>query len=352
MIRTKMTELFGIEHPIMLAGMNWVTEPRLISAVCNAGGLGILATTRCTPEETRRYIREIRARTDKPFGINQALLAVNSEYNIGVAVEEKVPVINYSLGKPSFIEQVHEYGGKVLATVALAKHAVKAAQLGCDALVVTGHESAAHGASATSLVLIPIVASRVNIPLIAAGGFFDGRGLAAALALGADGICMGTRLMITKESVVHDNYKRLILQATEQDTLYSDRFDGMDGRVLKTSVTEALLKGGFPLVDALKGAREVKQMLKLSFWQFIRMSSEMMRHEEGWSLWAQARFSAANRRTIKAVHDGNLEEGLLYAGQDCGGIDDIPTVQEVIDRIVLGAKETAEATVGKMTLDA
>ncbi len=161
-----------------------------------------------------------------------------------MAIEEKVPVINYALGKPWFVDKVHAYGGKVMGTVALSKHAVKAEKLGCDFISVTGHEAAAHGANATSLVLIPIVASQVKIPFIAAGGFYNGRGLAAAMVLGADGISMGTRFMLSKESRVHDNFKTLCLQASEQDTLYSDHFDGMPGRALKTKVTEEMVKSG------------------------------------------------------------------------------------------------------------
>lgn len=344
MFKTRMTELFGIKHPIMLAGMNWITEPELVSTVCNAGGLGIFATASCTPEETRQNIRKIRELTDKPFGINQILIGPGAQENIQVAIEEKVPVINYSLGKPWFIEQVHSYGGKVLGTTAIARHAVRAAQLGCDAVVITGHEAAAHGADATSLVLIPIVARQVKIPIIAAGGFYDGRGLAAALVLGADGISMGSRFMLTKESNVHDKFKQLCLQATEQDTLYSDRFDGMPGRALKTEASEAMMKSGFPLVEAVQGALEIKRLLKLSLWKFIGLSFQIMRAEEGSPLWVQARQAVSARRSMKAIYEGDMEEGFLFAGQDCGGISDLPSVKELIDRIITEAEEALEAT--------
>src|SRR4030042_2351696 len=181
MIKTRFTEMVGIKHPIMLAGMNWITTPKLVAAVCNAGGLGIFATAAYTPAETRKHIQAIRKLTKKPFGINQILIGPGAKENIEVAIEEKVPIINYSLGKPWFIEQVHKYGGKVLGTTAIARHAVRAAELGCDAIVITGQEAAAHGANATSMVLIPLVSRQIKVPLIAAGGFFNGRGLAAAL---------------------------------------------------------------------------------------------------------------------------------------------------------------------------
>jgi len=342
MFKTRMTEMFGIEHPIMLAGMNWITEPKLVSAVCNAGGLGVLATARCTPQETRENIRQIRKMTDKPFGVNQILVGPGARENIQIAIEEKVPFINYSLGKPWFVDDVHAYGGKVIGTIAIAKHASRAVQLGCDALVVTGHEAAAHGAAATSMVLIPLVASMVDVPLIAAGGFYDGRGLAAALALGADGISMGSRFMVVRESMVHENFKQLCLQATEQDTLYDKVFDGMDGRVLKTKEAEAMTKRGFPLVESIKGALLVKRLFKLSFLKFIGLSLEMMRAEEGHPLLVLARQAVGNMKHMKALNEGDVEGGILFAGQCCGGITDIPSVQELIDRIIEEAENTLE----------
>ncbi len=339
MLKTRMTELFGIKHPIMLAGMNWITEPDLVAAVSNAGGLGILAVARCTPEETRKLIKETRQLTEKPFGINQILIGANAKENIQVAIEEKVPIINYSLGKPWFIDQVHAYGGKVIGTIAIAKHAAMAAKLGCDALVITGHEAAAHGDAATSLVLVPVVASQVDIPLIAAGGFYDGRGLTAALALGADGVSMGTRFIVTKESNVHENYKQLVLNASEQDTLYSHVFDGMNGRVLKTKAAQQMMKKGFPLFEAFKGAKEVKDQMGLSFPKFIAMSFQMLgRKGKGYPLWIMARQAVGTRRHLMAITKGDVDEGILFAGQNVGGIKDIPSVKEVVERTVAEAE--------------
>jgi len=343
MFKTKMTELFEIEYPIMLAGMNWITEPGLVSAVSNAGGLGILATARFTPKETRRNIKKIKELTDKPFGINQHLVGPGAKENLEIAVEEKVPIINYSLGKPWFIDQVHAYGGKVIGTIATAKHATKAVQLGCDALVTTGHEAAAHGAEATSLVLIPIIASQTNLPLIAAGGFYDGRGLAAAFALGADGISMGSRFLLTKECIMHDNFKSLCLAANEQDTLYSDVFDGMPGRVLKTKGAMSMAGKWFPLLEAVKGALLLKQILHLSLSKFIGLSIQMMRAEEGSPIQVQARRAASNMKHLQAIQNGDVDEGILFAGQCCGGISDIPNCRELIERIMVEAEETLEA---------
>jgi enoyl-[acyl-carrier protein] reductase II len=341
MFKTPMTEMFGCKHPIMLAGMNWITDPKLVSAVCNAGGLGIFATARCSPEETRQNIREIRKLTDKPFGINSMLmLGQHAIDTIKVAIEEKVPVVNYTLGKPWFIDEVHRYGGKVLGTTATAKHALRATEMGCDAIVVTGNEAAAHGEEATTLVLLPIVTSKVKIPVISAGGYADGKGLAAALSMGAAGISMGTRFALTQESMVHENFKNLCLKSTENDTIRSDRFDGMQGRALKTAVTEKMAKGSFPIAEAFEGAYELKQQLKLNWVQFLKVSFQMMGAEEGNSLWGQARMAAAFRRHTRALYDGDLKEGIFFVGEVIGACEDLPTVPLLMDRIIAEAEAT------------
>ncbi|MBN1374715.1 MAG: nitronate monooxygenase [Dehalococcoidia bacterium] len=339
MIETPMTELFGCKHPVMLAGMNWITTPKLVAAVCNAGGLGIFATARCTPDEARKNIQEIRSLTDKPFGINQILMFGQiSRETIQMAIEEKVPIINYTLGKPWFIEDVHKYGGKVIGTTATVKHAIKAVELGCDAITVTGLEAAAHGEEATILVLLPIVASKVKVPIIAAGGFQNGGGLIAALALGASGISMGTRFALTQESPVHDNFKQYCLKCSENDTLRSDRFDGLPSRMLKTPVTERLAKSRFPLAEALVGAKQIKEMLGLSLMQFMGMSITMMTAEESHPLWTQARQAASNMRAIKGIYEGDMKEGIFIAGQAVGACNDLPPVQDLMDRVISEAE--------------
>jgi len=339
MIKTRITDLFQIKHPIMLAGMSWVTEPNLVAAVSNAGGLGILGCAHLPPEETGRKIAEIRALTDKPFGINQSLIRPWAKKNIEVAIAEKVPVINYAMGRPWFIEQVHEYGGKVVGTIAIAKHAVKSAEMGVDAIVVTGHEAAAHGGAATSLVLIPVVSSQVKLPLIAAGGFSDGAGLAAALALGADAISMGTRFAVTQESMVHEHFKQMVIKSTEQDTLYSDVFDGLPNRVLKSPAADEQLKGKFALTSAAGSAFEVKRMLRLSLWDFILTSLKMMRGQERLSILGQARQAAYVMAVEKAIHEGDEQRGVLPAGQACGAIKDLPASKDLIERIVGEAEQ-------------
>jgi enoyl-[acyl-carrier protein] reductase II len=197
--------------------------------------------------------------------------------------------------------------------------------------------------------LIPMVSSQIKVPLIAAGGFYNGKGLAAALVLGADGISMGTRFMLSKESRVHDNFKKLCLQASEQDTLYSDCFDGMPGRALKTRVTENMIKGGLPITEAFKGASEIRQLLKLSYWQFIKLSFQMMRSDEGSPLMVQARQAAGTRKHLKAILEGNEQEGILFAGECIGAIKELLTVKQIIDEVVSDAEERLEATREKIS---
>ena len=189
------------------------------------------------------------------------------------------------------------------------------------------------------MVLIPLVAGMVQVPLIAAGGFYDGRGLAAALALGADGISMGSRFMVVKESMVHDNFKRLCMEATEQDTLYDTVFDGLEGRVLKTREAIAMTRRGFPIVEAFKGALLVKKLLGLSYPKFAAVTIEMLRAEGGHPLMVLARQAVANMKHLRAINDGDVEGGILFAGQCCGGITDNPATRELIDRIIAEAEE-------------
>ncbi len=346
-----MTETFGIQHPIMLAGMNWISKPKLVAAVCNAGGLGTLAIGQYSPKDARKNIREVKELTDKPFMINMSLARAWAKENIQASIDEKVPFINYSLGKPWFIDQVHGYGGKVVGTIAIGKHAVKAAELGCDAIIVTGYEAAAHGADATSLVLIPLVTGMVKIPVIAAGCFYDGRGLAAALALGAAGISLGTRFILTKESAVHDNFKKLCLKATEQDTLYSRVFDGMPGRALKTQMAEELVKGdSFGMVKAIPNALKIKKILKQSWGQFITTAFKMMGGEDKANLMQMAYMASGTIHRQKAIDDGDMNEGVMFCGQVTGSIRDIPTVKEFIDRTIAEAEAALKKIGGMVTL--
>nr|WP_281397202.1 nitronate monooxygenase [Chitinivorax tropicus] len=330
-MKTRLTELLGIEHPIVCPGMSWIAVPELVAAVSEAGGLGILATGPLSPEQTRSAIRRIRELTNKPFGIGCTLMMPGAKENAEVALAEQVPVINFSLGKGDWIvTRAHAYGGKVIATVVTEKHAQAAERIGCDALLVTGHEAAAHGGEVTSLVLVPAIARLVQIPIIATGGFGNGGGLLAALALGAEGVAMGTRFAMTQESPLHANTKTAITGKQVADTLYSTRFDGIPCRVMKTPRTDALQKKPMGLLKALFTALSVAKSMqvpipKLLLGTLLKGPATMLQI---------AYFGAATPRFKLATEQGNLEQGVQMIGQIQGLIDDVPTVAALMERIV------------------
>ena len=347
-MKTGMTELFGIKHPIMLAGMNWLTTPKLVAAVSNAGGLGVLSIQQYDAEGARKAIREIRELTDKPFGVN-VTLGIRSRELVPVVIEEKVPVVNYALGRPPeitpLIEAVHGYGGKVMGTTALVRHAMRSEQLGADAVIVTGYEAASHSGNVGALVLVPAVAEAVKVPCIGAGGYADGRGLAGALALGASGISMGSRLAATQEAECPDTIKEAWVKSTEEDTIIDPAFDGINCRVLRNEAAEELLKKkAFPLFDAISAGMYMKRTLNLSWGELFRNANNLRRQQIGIGggqrgLASAMRFAVGGRLFAKATVDGDLKSGILMMGQTAGRIKDVPTVAEVIERTVKEAEE-------------
>lgn len=342
-LNTRVTKLFGIKHPILLPGMSWISTPRLVAAVSNAGGLGILATGPLTAEQTRQSIREIRSLTNKPFGIGATLLMPGAKENAEVALDEKVPVINFSLGKGDWIvSRAHAYGGKVLATVVNEKHAKSAESIGADALLVTGHEAAAHGGDVTSLVLVPAIASKVSIPVICAGGVANGQGLLAMLALGADGVAMGSRLATTIESPLADQIKQQIVHLTESDTIYGKNFDGLYARVMKTPAAVDAMRRPLNPISAVLQAFQSAKLIGLPMWKVI--PGVLTQWDKMYQL---SLFGAATKKLMKATIDGDLQQGVQFVGQSQGLIHDIPTVEELITRCVREAEEHHAAT-GKM----
>jgi enoyl-[acyl-carrier protein] reductase II len=332
-MKTRMTELFEIQHPIMLAGMAFVSLPKIVAAVSNAGGLGMFNSVANTPDQIKDIIKEIKSLTDKPFGINVTLLSPNARENAEAAMEERVPILNYALGKGDWlIKAVHEYGGKVISTVATERHARRAELDGADALVVTGLEAAAHGGEPTSLVLIPLIASQVKIPIIAAGGFCDGRGLAAALALGANGISMGTRFMLTQESPVASTVKEVGVKATAEDTFRSDKIDGLPGRYWKNKAAMEQAKGKVSLTQAVSSGWRIKKMLDVPFFKLFFSGLKQRGVQD------LAR-QAVSVDSLKALQEpGDVNDIVVPLGQVAGRIDDIPTCQDLIEKTVAEAE--------------
>jgi enoyl-[acyl-carrier protein] reductase II len=364
-MKTKITELFKIQYPIILPGMSWISVPQLVAAVCNAGGIGYLATGPLSPAKTKESIRRIRELTDKPFGVGATLLMPGAYENALVAIEEKVPVLNISLGKgETLIKRVHAYGGKVISTVTTVEHALAAQKSGADALQVTGHEAAAHGSHVTTLVLVPAIVDAVKIPVVAIGGIADGRGMAAAFALGAEGVGMGTRLSITQESPVHTFAKQKQLECGIEDTIYSNRFDALYCRILKTPSAEKAVKEGRNLIKGFSASFAIAKSLDSSWMKLAtsilsgskndksdkpkntdaKTTSAPKQKKQG-SLIKKlmkgpqtgmnlAHMAQAYVSIKKATEEGDLEKGVYVSGQVQGIIHDIPTVAEVINRTV------------------
>ncbi len=334
-MKTRITELFGVEHPIVLSGMSWISTPELVAAVAEAGGLGILATGVLDAGQTRAAVRATRELTTRPFAANVTLYFPGNRVNAEVLIDEAVPVVNYSLGKGDWIaDAVHSYGGRVVATVTTLKHAHAAERDGADALIVTGHEAAGHGGSVTSLVLVPTIADAVSIPVIAAGGFADGRGLAAALALGADGIAMGTRFMNTVESPVHDRAKAESVARSVVDTVYTDRVDGLPGRYVDATGSRRIRSMRLNPVSALVRSREIASLLGLPW---LKLAGGIVLSGTRRSV-QMARMAIGFDAFRKGCTDGDLDHGVLPLGQCTGLMDDTPTVAELMNRIMREAE--------------
>jgi enoyl-[acyl-carrier protein] reductase II len=331
--------MFGIRYPILLSGMSWISTPKMVAAVSNAGGLGILATGPLSSTQTREAIKDIRKLTDRPFGANATLMFPGAAENAKVLLQEKVPVINFSLGKGDWIvKEAHQYGGRVLATVVNLRHAKRAQEYGTDAIIATGQEAAAHGEDVTSLVLIPHLAENLEIPVIAAGGFADGRGLAAALALGAEGVAMGTRLMVTKESPLHENYKKLALEKNVYDTIFSKRFDGILCRVMRTDAAERAIKKGLSWPAAYFNSRDFAKMVNMPHSKLL--VGALL---SGYSNAKQLAYMANAFKAIRvATEEGDSRRGVLPVGQVQGLIHDQPTVAELFERMEREAQKAQD----------
>ncbi len=334
-MQTALTELLGIEHPILLPGMSWISKPELVAAVSEAGGLGILATGPLSPEQTRASIREVRKRTDRPFGVGITLMMPGAAENARISLAEEVPVVNFQLGRGEWlIEGVHAYGGKAIPTVTSVKHALSAERAGADALLVTGHEAAAHGEKVTSMVLIPAVARTVGIPLIAAGGFADGHGLLAALALGASGVAMGTRFAATAESALHEKTKQAIVSKGPEETLYTNNFDGMWARLMQTPRSVEVTRKPMNFIESslrsLGTARKMGMPLGAVLKRLVQSPSQAR---------LLAYFGASVPLVEAATVAGDVEKGVQFIGQAQGLIEDLPAAGDLVRSVVAEAEE-------------
>ncbi|MDE0981582.1 MAG: nitronate monooxygenase family protein [Gammaproteobacteria bacterium] len=313
-MKTRITELLGIEHPIIQGGMQWVGLAELASAVSNAGGLGIItALTQPTPEDLLKEIERCQSMTDKPFGVNLTILPTikpvpYDEYAQAI-VGSGVKIVETAGRNPEpYLPLFKEAGIKVIHKCTSIRHSLKAEKIGCDAVSVDGFECAGHPGEddVTNMILLPLAAKRLKIPFLASGGLGDGRGLAAALAMGADGINMGTRFMVTKEAPIHDNVKQKMIEATELDTALIYRSLRNTARVFKNSIAEKVVE-----IESRPGETKFEDIQPL----------------------------VQGVKGRELFDGGDLDKGIWSAGMIVGLIDDNPSCEELVARIVEEAED-------------
>ena len=303
-MKTKITELLGIEYPVIQGGMAWVAEASLAAAVSDAGGLGLIAAAAAPAEWVREQIKKVREMTDRPFGVNIMLMSPEADQVAKVIVEEKVPIVTTGAGSPEkYMADWKAAGVKVIPVVASTALARRMERCGADAVVAEGTEAGGHIGEITTMTLVPQVADAVEIPVIAAGGIADGRGMAAAFMLGAEGVQVGTAFAASRESVIHQNYKDSILRAKDIDTRVTGRTTGHPIRVLRNDMSRKYLE------MEKNGA---------SFEELEHLTLGGLR---------------------KAVQDGDTRNGSLMAGQSAGLVKESLSCREIISRMVSRAED-------------
>ena len=308
-MKTRVTELLGIEYPIIQGGMAWVADYHLAAAVANAGGLGLIGAGGAPAEFVREQIREARKLTDKPFGVNIMLMNPEADGIAKVIVEEGIQVVTTGAGNPGkYMAMWKEAGVKVIPVVASVGLAKLMERAGADAVVAEGTESGGHIGSATTMTLVPQVVGAVNIPVIAAGGIADGRGFAAALMLGAEAVQMGTRFVVATESIVHENYKQKILSAKDIDTEVTGRSHGHPVRQIRNKMSREYIK--------------------------LEQSGASMEELEKLALGALR----------KAVVDGDVVNGTMMAGQIAGLVKKEQSCAEMINEIMAQAEDLLQGS--------
>ena len=304
MLKTKLCDILGIEYPIIQGGMAWVATAELVAAVSEAGGLGVIGSGTAPPEWLEEQIGKIKKCTDKPFGVNVMLMSPFADQIMEIIVREKVPVVTTGAGNPGkYIPKLKEIGTKVIPVIPSVALAQRMERAGVDAVIAEGGESGGHVGELTTLPLVPQVVDAVNIPVIAAGGVFDGRGLVAALALGAVGVQMGTRFMSAAECVIHDNVKQTLIKAKDRDTVVTGRSTGHPVRVIKNKLAKKFIE-----LESL--GTEADQLEKLGV-----------------------------GKLRAAMVEGDVEYGSVMAGQVSGMIKKIEPAREIIKDIIDGAEQ-------------
>jgi NAD(P)H-dependent flavin oxidoreductase YrpB (nitropropane dioxygenase family) len=340
-LHTRICDLFGIDYPIIQTGMGWVAGPRLCAATSSAGGLGILASATMTLEQLTAAIAEVKTRTDRPFGVNLRTDQDDIKQRVQLLIEHKVKVASFAQApNKDLIQRLKDGGVLTMPTIGQRRHAEKVASWGVDAVICQGHEGGGHTGPVPTTLLLPDVVDAVDIPVLGAGGFFDGRGLVAALAYGADGIAMGTRFLLTRESTVPAEIKRIYLDTKVTGTVVTKSIDGVPQRLIVTPFVDRLEHAGRlrRLWGAMVQAWRFRALTKTSFFALLR-EGWAMKAAQGLTFEQMALAAAAPMLTKAALVDGKPEVGILPTGQNVGLIDELPSVAELITRIMGEAEE-------------
>ena len=339
-LRTPACETLGARYPIVQTAMGYVATPELVAASCNAGAFGILACATLAAHEVAPTIDRVRSLTDQPFGVNFHMFQPGAAQIVDTILERKVRAVSFGRGPDAAMIARFKAAGLIcIASVGALRHAQKSAELGADMLIVQGGEGGGHTGSVATTVLLPQVLDAVQIPVFAAGGFADGRGLAAALACGAAGVAMGTRFLMTRESPVPEATKARYVKAGLDDVFVTTRLDGIPHRMLRNELSARIERasGLGVLATALRNALELRRLTGASLGEMLRSARAMARSGE-MSL-GQA-LLAANSPVLlqRAVVQGHPAEGIMASGQVAGRLGDLPSCEELVERVVREAE--------------
>lgn len=347
-LETSLTRMLGCRYPIIQTAMGWVADPRLVAASANAGAFGFLAGAVMTPAEVDAGIRNIKSQTDAPFGVNFHMYTPGARDIVELCVEHRVRAVSYSRSPSGdLVEKLKSAGIVCIPTVGALKHAVKAVQLGADAVVVQGSEGGGHTGSVASSVLLPQVLKAVQVPVVAAGGFSTGRDLAAVLAQGACGMAMGTRFLLTAESPVPEPTKQRYLAANSEDIIVTRKLDGMPQRMINNELLQRLQSTSTPgmLLMAISNGLAFSKMTGQSLLGMLAAGWKMSR--TGDTTLGQAMMAANAPMMIQeAMVRGHPADGILPSGQVAGSITDLPAVADLV-RSITNDAETAIHTMSE-----
>jgi len=341
-LHTVLCDRLACRFPIVQTGMGWVATPELVAAVSNAGGFGFLAAATLRPEAVAGEIAKIQGLTSQPFGVNFLMDAPGAETIVDAIVGHGVRAAGYNRSpRADLIKRLKDAGVVCMPTCGNARHAAKAEQLGADVIVVQGGEGGGHTGTVPTSLLVSSVVDRVSLPVVAAGGFHDGRGLVAALAYGAAGIAMGTRFLLTRESPVPQPTRDRYLAAEIDDVIVTRQIDGLPQRVVRNELVEKLEAASAPelLVRALRSGLAYREATGASLRELLRAATALRGNEK---LTRSQTIMAANAPMLarKAMNEGDPVHGYLPSGTVAGVIEDLPTCAELIARIMEQAERT------------